>query len=288
MSRTIAVTGATGFVGSHLVDAFAAAGWNVLALCRRPEQQPARAHVSYAPFELERAGETHLAGVDLLIHCALVPYRDTNGAASNLNIAGSRALFQSARAQGTGKIAFISSTASRAHTPSEYGKEKFEVEQLLDRRRDLIIRPGLVIGDGGLARSMYDSIRKFRVAPLFFGGRKPVYTVAVSDLAAAVLGLASRDASGVYVLTAQPVPMRTLYERLASKAKVHAFFVPLPYAPALQIIQMLERLHVPLPMTSGSMKGVASMEYLDLNAYPHIEGIRSFHEVMENTEFSGR
>ena len=36
MSRTIAVTGATGFIGAMLVDHLLAAGWNVNALIMQP------------------------------------------------------------------------------------------------------------------------------------------------------------------------------------------------------------------------------------------------------------
>jgi nucleoside-diphosphate-sugar epimerase len=66
----LAVTGATGFVGSHLLDAAVAAGHEVAALTRR--EQPARESVTWVAGDLHnRAGLERLVdGADALIHVA--------------------------------------------------------------------------------------------------------------------------------------------------------------------------------------------------------------------------
>ena len=145
--RTAAITGAAGFLGRHLLHAFASAGWRVIGLCRRPGEHAAAGSVSYAYFDLRNAAEINLDGVDTLIHCAIEPYRRIGNPSASINVTGSSSLFERARSEGVRKIVFISSTASRAETQSEYGLEKFAVENLLDPHRDLTVRPGLVVID---------------------------------------------------------------------------------------------------------------------------------------------
>lgn len=266
--RTAAITGAAGFLGRHLLHAFASAGWRVIGLCRRPGEHAAAGSVSYAYFDLRNAAEINLDGVDTLIHCAIEPYRRIGNPSASINVTGSSSLFERARSEGVRKIVFISSTASRAETQSEYGLEKFAVENLLDPHRDLTVRPGLVVGDGGLFRAMYQSIRKTRVAPLFLGGEQPVYTVGIAALTAAIVRLVERDCAGTYVLAApDPVSMRSLYEQIARKANVRVRLIPLPYVPLLRTLEIIERLGVSLPLSSGSMKGVASMQYVTVPIY---------------------
>ena len=66
----LAITGATGFVGSHLVDAALTAGHEVAALTRR--DQPPREGVIWIPGDLHdtRALEGLVSGTDAVIHVA--------------------------------------------------------------------------------------------------------------------------------------------------------------------------------------------------------------------------
>ncbi|HZW74460.1 MAG TPA: NAD-dependent epimerase/dehydratase family protein, partial [Caldimonas sp.] len=68
------VTGATGLVGSHVVDQLLAQGWTVRALVRRPEPELAARGVDLAVGDVRDAGSFARAaeGNDVLFHTAAV------------------------------------------------------------------------------------------------------------------------------------------------------------------------------------------------------------------------
>lgn len=267
--RTVAISGVTGFVGRHLVHTFAEAEWKVIGLCRRPETQSPSNSISFRHFDLSdpSCGNLNLHGVDVLIHCAIEPYRNRRKQSQSANVAGSKQLFDTARACGVKKIVFISSIAARAGTSSPYGRDKLHIEGLLDTNRDLVIRPGLVIGDGGMFRALYSSIRKFRIAPVFLGGLQPVYTIGMHDFAGALYNLVEREKAGTYVIASRdPITMRSLYEQIARKAGVEVHLVPLPYHPTLWVLETFERLGFAPPISSSSVRGVRDMRRVDFRA----------------------
>ena len=71
MTRLVAVTGATGFLGRHLVRSFLDAGWRVRVLTRRDPIDPAwRPHaVEAVPGDLDDAGALHglVSGADAVV-----------------------------------------------------------------------------------------------------------------------------------------------------------------------------------------------------------------------------
>lgn len=284
--RTVAITGVNGFLGRHLLQAFAQAGWSVLGMCRNPHAQAPRPGVRYDRFVL-CADTPSLEGVEVLVHCAVEPYRGGASDAPSPNVEGSRKLFAAARAQGVQRIVFISSTASREDTESPYGRDKREVEKLLDPARDLIIRPGLIVGDGGMFRSMFFQLRKLRAAPLFFGGKTPVYTVALSDLVRSVLELTEGGSAGMFILASQEtVTFKVLYAELARKAGVKPVLIPLPFRPIVATLQLFERLGIALPITSGSVRGIGSTQVVAVPQYPQLRApLRNFCEALDEVQF---
>ena len=50
--KRVAITGATGFIGSHLTQHFVSQGWKVVGLCRRPPDREQNAGVEFVPYEL--------------------------------------------------------------------------------------------------------------------------------------------------------------------------------------------------------------------------------------------
>ena len=146
--KICAITGSNGYVGSCVKNHFAANGWEIMELTRRPKPET-RAVKFQLGGEVSPAA---LAGVDALVHCAydFKPLRMEDIRA--VNVDGSRKILAAARAAGIPKIIFISSISAFDGCRSLYGKAKLEIEKIALAQGALVIRPGLVYGDdsGGM------------------------------------------------------------------------------------------------------------------------------------------
>jgi len=288
--RTVAITGANGFIGSNLVGHFRARGWNVLALCRGARAQAPVPGVTFEEFSLASgAREEDLAGGDVLIHCAFVRHSKRNADSDPINTLGTERLFEQSRRLGYVQFVFLSSLSAHDRAESHYGRHKRNLERLFDPGRDLVVRPGLTLGNGGLARSMVDAIRRSRFVPLVGGGRQPVYTIGVDELCDALYRMVEQGTSGARNLAAlEPVTVRELYAGLARKVGVRCAFVPLPYLPVLVSLKIVEKLGVELPITTEHLLGLRRLRAFDLagdlkalDVHP-----RSFAETLQTLNFS--
>lgn len=182
----LALTGATGFVGGHLLGQALAAGHTVRALTRRP--QPPRDGLTWVTGDLLHPGRL-ADGAAALIHVAgVVNAPDRAGFASG-NIDGTRAVLAAAQAAGVERFVHVSSLAAREPGLSLYGWSKAEAETLVESAPLgwSVVRPPAVFGPGDL--EMLDLFRAARrgLAPAP-AGRFSV--IAVEDLAALLLALA--------------------------------------------------------------------------------------------------
>jgi nucleoside-diphosphate-sugar epimerase len=201
MTMTLAVTGATGFVGGHVLAAAAAQGARVQALARRP--QPPRDGVRWIAGSLEdrTALEALVAGSDALIHVAGVVNPTDPADFWRGNVAGTAAL----RAVAGGRpFVHVSSLAAREPALSRYGASKRQAEDVARGASGplAIVRPPAVYGPGDTdLLPLFRAVRAGLV-PLPAGNRAAmIYAADLGQCLVALaqdLGGACRAAGGLF------------------------------------------------------------------------------------------
>ena len=186
----IAVTGGTGFVGSHLIDAALVAGHQLNALTRR--EQPERQGVSWIGGDLSsrEALERLVNGVDAVIHVAGTISGRSAAAFEAGNVAGTLAMLAAATAGGVHRFVQVSSLAAREPKLSLYGASKMKGEELVIRSGLdwAIVRPPAVYGPGD--REMLELFRMAKLGIMLMPPRGCVSVIHVHDLARLLLALA--------------------------------------------------------------------------------------------------
>ena len=146
----IALTGATGFVGGHVVDAALAAGHQVVALTRR--MKGPREGVEWIAGSLENSASlaTLAKCADAIIHIAGVISATERGGFEQGNVVGTGAVLAAAQAAGVRRFIHVSSLAAREPKLSRYGASKARSEELVAASplSYAIVRPPAVYGPG--------------------------------------------------------------------------------------------------------------------------------------------
>lgn len=204
------VTGATGFVGSHLVAQLCRAGDEVTALVRSPARASVLEGLGYravaGDLDDDRALAAAVAGQDVIYHvAALVAARD-EAEFFRVNRGGTVRLLDAARASGAPRFVLVSSLAaagpSRPGMPlkgdepprpvTAYGRSKLaaEVEVRKGSLPWTIIRPPTVYGPRDR-----EVLKLFRIAgtgivPVLGSGDQHLSAIYAPDLAEALVRVA--------------------------------------------------------------------------------------------------
>ena len=186
---TVALTGATGFVGQALLDEAAGTDTEIRALTRR--EKFARTGVEWVAGDLanREALARLVAGSEAVIHVAGVVNAPDNKGFEEGNVAGTLRLVEAAVKAGVPRFVFVSSLAAREPRLSAYGASKARAEKLVmaSGLDWTIVRPPAVYGPRD--REMLDLFRAARwgVVPMPPEGRASM--IHVRDLARLLLAL---------------------------------------------------------------------------------------------------
>ena len=191
----LAITGATGFVGSALLDAALAEGHQVRALARR-EQAP-RAGVEWVRGDLGDTGALAalVAGADAVVHVAGLTNTPDPAQFEIANVTGTAHVIAAMAEAGVRRLVLVSSLAAREPKLSAYGASKARAETLVEASGLdwTIVRPPGVYGPRDV-----DYLEMFRTAkwgfvPLPPGGASSI--IHADDLARLLVTLAASNAA---------------------------------------------------------------------------------------------
>ncbi|MFL6727997.1 MAG: NAD-dependent epimerase/dehydratase family protein [Sphingomicrobium sp.] len=187
----LAITGGTGFVGSHLIDVALGAGHSIKALTRR--EQPDRDGVDWVMGDLGRreALEWLVDEAEAIIHVAGTISGHSAAAFEIGNVAGTLAMLAAATAGGVHRFVYVSSLAAREPKLSLYGASKRKGEELVmsSGLEWAIVRPPAVYGPGD--RETLELFRMAKLGLMLMPPRGRVSVIHADDLARLLLALAA-------------------------------------------------------------------------------------------------
>lgn len=195
--QTIALTGATGFLGGHVLRELVEKGHKVKALTRRPQKETR--NIEWVEGALDDAESlTRLVkGCDILLHIAGLTKALSRDIFFDVNVGGSKSLFNAASAVGVSHVIHISSMAAREPRLSHYGASKAGADMLLTARKWpfswTIVRPPAIYGPGDKEILKLLKATKFGILPAPGGTKNRFSMIHAADLAKALVALCDKS-----------------------------------------------------------------------------------------------
>lgn len=262
----VAITGASGYVGTCLCNGFRAHGHEVLALSRRPCPEPWMSYTlgddpTLLPWD----------NVDVLVHAAYDFTPRTRQEIIDRNVMPSIGLLQAAKQAKVARLIFISSMSSFDGCRSNYGKAKLMIEREALELGAAIVRPGLVWGEhsGGVMGSLERLVAKLPIVPFLAGGANlKQFLIHETDLSDAVVAIAESlpTASGTLhsVTHPDPVSLLAILQSIAKRSHRTRLYVPVPWQLVMAGLKFTEVLGIHSLFRSDSLTGL-------VHANPHFE-----------------
>lgn len=264
----ILVTGATGFLGSHLCRRLLAEGHSVRALSRPNANRSKVVGLAIEFAEGDVTDPTAVlratTGCELVIHAAanLAYWRGTEAAQTRVNVDGTRNVAEAARSAGVRRMVQVSSTAAVGipEDPSCPANEDFpfnlgnsglnyhiskrraeeEVLAAVDRGLDAVIVNPASIHSIQRGIDLLAKVRANRIVTYFGGGNCFVH---VDDVVSGILAAAARGESGQrYILGGENLTFRAAAEEAAGLLGLARRFVRVPRAVTYGAAVLLEPL----------------------------------------------
>lgn len=255
----VLITGVSSFIGSNLGAYLHEKGCTVCGTVRSERYEyfrPSWLHKSLQMDLHDVAGKhdsSIFEGVTTVIHLA----HDFRENTVEMNIRATEWLAEHAAKSGVSRQIFFSSYSARPDAVSEYGIIKYRLEQYFLGRGHSIIRPGLVIGNGGMFLTFFQSIKRFPVIPLPDGGKGEVPIISIRQLCEVthkIISLPTLSGSEFNLFYPDMTTMKTLVDAIKSVAGSRAVILPLPSVMLLWAVYAGKALGITLPFNVDSLR----------------------------------
>ncbi|HHJ16555.1 MAG TPA: SDR family oxidoreductase [Gammaproteobacteria bacterium] len=198
----VLVTGASGFIGSHITRSLRDSGHEVIAAVRDPAALKRRfdaitaVALDFTTLQTVDACLPLLSDIDVVINTVGIIRETGNQAFDQLHHTAPCLLFRACQLAGVRKVIQISALGADADAVSDYHLSKKAADDCL-KQLDLvwlIVKPSLVYGPGGKSAALFKAISVLPVVPLVNDGGQPVQPIHIDDLTRLVCKLLLPDA----------------------------------------------------------------------------------------------
>lgn len=228
---TLLITGATGRIGKHLVNALLNQGEKVRAFVKEKTVENENVEIFYGDLLDKESLKKAVEGVDVIYHlAAIVDYLAPKDEMFKVNVIGTKNLLEVSKAK---KFIYLSSTAAMGkklkeipanestpcHPSDFYGQTKLDAEKLVKEAGGIVLRSADVFGPG--FTEGYDYVisgLESETLPVVGDGKNFIQWIHIDDLIQALLLVKENGKPGeVYIVSGKEV--KTLNECLELLAK---------------------------------------------------------------------
>ena len=247
----LAVTGASGFVGRHVVSLAVAERHEVVAVVRTPEAHERALAAGARAVSVSSFSEPELtaafAGCQAVVHLANIGSEREGGTYEAVNVLGTRAAARAAKNSGVQRFVYLSGLGvahygMRPHTTNPYFLSKLRAESLLFTELSdvTVFRPSYLLGprDGLITQLLTDIDRGDVEIP--GDGAYRMQPLAVRDAAAAVLAALQQEGARhrvVDLVGELPITYHDLVQRVIAEAGASVAVRQVPLETALRAAQ---------------------------------------------------
>ena len=225
----LVVTGATGYIGCHLLSLATKKGYDVIAASR---SRPQTSIFAWLPFELSSIKPLLLPQDTMAIIHLAADTTSMEKVVFQAELLAAQALLKASE-KVSAKFIYVSSQSARSDGPTAYGRLKWSIEQAVLSSGGCVVRPGQVYGgvEKGLFGTLVRIVMRTPILPAFLPTPK-VQPIHVDDLAEGLLRIVAgndSEARVVFLGSLEPIPFIKFIRAIVSvRARKTRLFIPTP------------------------------------------------------------
>jgi uncharacterized protein YbjT (DUF2867 family) len=220
---TVLITGATGFIGAHLVEALTDAGHEVKCAVRECPPYGKCSRLACVPVDYTRdfdpgVWQRRLVGIDVAINAVGILREHGTQTFKALHDRAPRALFAACVTAGV-KVVQISALGADEQASSKYHLSKKAADDALlaSSKKAVVVQPSLVYGPGGTSARLFNMMASLPLIPLPGSGEQAIQPIHIDDLTRAMVRLVETErylGQRVPLVGPEPLSLRQYLDEL--------------------------------------------------------------------------
>lgn len=269
----VLITGVNGFIASNLAQYLNRNNFKVYGTSSKNFKNID----CIKTFQMKIGDAFNIGGIqfDWAIHCVY----DKNQSVENNSIS-TISWAKELKENGVENQIFISSISSINGNSSNYSLIKKNIERWFLMNNLYIVRPGLVVGNGGLFKKMVKNVKTAPLLPIVNKGNQSVQLIGINDLMNEICNILTNQSlkKELNIFYLEKFILKNILKDIAEYYDTKVFFIKIPYFLLFYLLRGLEIFHINIGITSTNIQGL-NLEELDIES--DIDYTKDFKKIMD-------